>query len=365
MGLRYRQPGVIQTGRYTAKLNFPIDPARLPTSMTLREGMVQYKIVATLPRKFPNRNLVVEQLVYVVNTNLPSPYYPEKMIGENPSLEGQLYNPVRWTAPVAFSTKLVDEFSYKQIKSRPPPTHLCEIPTTAFFAGETVPIAISTLLDPPTPARPKAGKDGKKRNRFLNLIINGPSLEEPEVLNWPNTYNLVPGVISIRLEQIIVYKDHGGEAALPEIREFEISFNMPPTLEGENPNQGFMTIFQVILPSLADQLDYLKPSMGCKALDIRHSLKVNLKFKEVTHKLRVPITISAPTHPGRPIPDRFQAVDWAGLLAVPKGMEPRALLPASFAQMGKVKGMANVAFNTLQASQITKWSALPWNGMAM
>jgi len=365
MGLRYRQPGVIQTGRYTAKLNFPINPARLPSSMTLRVGAVQYKIEATLPRKFPNKNLVVEQLVCVVNANLPSPFYPEKLIQENPSLEGRLYNPVRWAAPVAFDVKTVDEFSYKPPTARPPPTHLCEVPTTAFFAGETISIAISTLLKRPAPARSRTGRNKTKTNKFISLIINGPSIEAPEVVDWPNTFNLVPEVISIRLKQIIVYKDYGGEAALAEIREFEVLFNMPATPEGENPKEGFMTIFNVVLPNVADQLDSLKPSMGCKALDIRHSLKVNLRFKAVTHKFRMPITISTPTHPGRPIPYRFQTVNWAGLFALPKRMQPQATPPASFGQMGEVRGESNVIFSTLQASQITKWSALPWNNMAI
>ncbi|GJJ73836.1 hypothetical protein EMPS_06194 [Entomortierella parvispora] len=351
MGLRYRQPGVIQAGRYSARLNFPIDPTRFPTSMTLRHGAVQYKIVATLPRKFPNKDIVVEQLVYVINASLPSPFYPEKMVLENPSLAHQFYNPIQWTAPWPFAIKEEDEFS----GARPPATHLCEAPSMAFIAGECFPIAISTLVDVPAPVPIETAKGSKKSKGFFSKILNGPGSNEKEVV-WPNTFNLVPEVISVRLEQNILYKDHGGEASMPEIREFELLFNMPGTQEGENPEMGFMTILLLVLPQVADQHDHLKPSMSCKALDIKHSLKVNLKFKAITHKLQLPITISAPTHPGRPIPYRFQAVNWAGSLAIPQGMQPMATPPASFAQVGVVRGTVNGIFHALEASQITKWS---------
>ncbi|KAG0051750.1 hypothetical protein BGZ83_003368 [Gryganskiella cystojenkinii] len=338
MILRYRQPGLIRTGRYSVKLQFPIDPANFPNSMTLRNGWVQYKIVATLPRKFPNRDIVVEQLVYVVNSSLPSPF------------SGRLVSkPSRWTTPITLSTKTMDEFSYKKPKARPPPSHICEIPTAAFFAGEVFPVAISTLVDNVVPTAPAKSK---KKGVFSKLK-DGFESDEDEIKVWPSVFKLAPERISVRVEQIIIYKNFSSTGRLPESREFELQFSIPQEIRDQHPD-GFMTVLRLTLPQLADVDDHLKPSMNCKALEIRHLFKVNLKFEKITHKFVIPITISAPAPAGVRIPYRFQFVDWVGTRVLPKGAQPTESPVARFNQMGSVFGSTNVLLQVLEATHITK-----------
>ncbi|KAF8926193.1 hypothetical protein BGZ52_005944 [Haplosporangium bisporale] len=79
MTIAHTKPGKISPGKYCTAINFTIDPSWPSSSIGVRRDCwMTYKVVATLHRKCPSRNVVRESTIWVFNTclNRPGPNLP-------------------------------------------------------------------------------------------------------------------------------------------------------------------------------------------------------------------------------------------------------------------------------------------------
>ncbi|KAG0326462.1 hypothetical protein BGZ99_009494 [Dissophora globulifera] len=305
VGLKHSATGSIKTGRYRAKINFPV-AITTPSSATLQHAYVVYKIEARIPRRFPASDIVQEQLVWVVNSNITeATRCSEKLqacfleevlddkddyyIGTTEEVDPQQKS---WVHTFNFiKTDDAKGAATPVVPTGPPLT--CKVPTTTFMAGETVAFAVES-------APPPGSFDVQSVSSSSTMLPRcDAAVYHPE--------------IAVCIKQSIFYHDEGGTATLRDHREFACVFHG----EIEQDHGGNLVphreVFHITLPSLLeDSPDGLKPSVECHSLNIKHLLKVNVMYKDNSKRVRkfkIPITItSAPS--ADPLQFRFSS-EWS------------------------------------------------------
>ncbi|KAF9285233.1 hypothetical protein BGZ68_004028 [Mortierella alpina] len=309
--LKHSRPDTIEAGRYVGELNLPVDPTKIPSSMTLEHGVFCYKIVARIRRKFPRTDLVIERHVWVINSSIASP---------SAALENSL-------SPLSLSQK-PDPSKVLGVSTS------CDLPDTAFWAGETIPLVIKAMYTTTSPydnasvfsCESRAGllpdwaiKKNSDKNDELDLESGLPS-------------------ISVRLKQTIIYKKMS-HSAIPQLTNYAVRLQLNQSAIATQ--NGWSIGFYVTLPNMSEQSVPnvsaaqggpseaavskivhtpvgLKPSVECSSVTIKHSLKIHLEYKAkgsskpLVLKHSTPVSITAPPD-GNSIPLRFNDVNWPPL----------------------------------------------------
>ncbi|CAO3570701.1 unnamed protein product [Mortierella alpina] len=312
VNLRHSQRNTIEPGRYVGELNIPIDPVKVPSSMTFEHGGFCYKVVARIRRKFPSLDLTAEQDVWVINSSIASP---------NAAVQDSM-------APVSLHQKPDPANKVPGIST------FCDLPATAFWAGETIPLIVKAMYATTDPYgcpsvfsnESRAGllpdwamKRNSDRNDGLSLESGLPS-------------------ISVRLKQTVICK-HKADSRAPHHTNYAVRFQLNQSAIATR--DGWSIGFYVTLPSMSepsmpnvpqDQGDPstvapskimhtatgLKPSVECSSVTIKHSLKIHLEYKAkgsskpLVFKHSTPVSITAPPD-GDVIPVRFNSRNWPPL----------------------------------------------------
>ncbi|KAF9945482.1 hypothetical protein BGZ72_001289 [Mortierella alpina] len=308
VNLKHSKRNTIDAGRYVGELNFPIDPFKTPSSMTLEHGGVCYKIVARIRRKFPSTDLTVEQHVWVINSGIPSP---------SSALQGITLGCLPGSqSPMSLPQKLDPSTKVSGVSTS------CDLPATAFWAGETIPLVIKAMYTITDSAsvfsnESRAGllpdwiMKSSDKNSMLDLESGLPS-------------------ISVRLKQTIIYK-HKNEIRVPVHANYAVRFQLNQSAIATQ--DGWSLGFYVTLPNMSERSVRtasqdvskivhtsvgLKPSVECPCLTIKHSLKIHLEYqakgssRPLVFKHSTPVTITAPPD-GDNIPLRFNYMNWPPL----------------------------------------------------
>ncbi|KAF9914666.1 hypothetical protein BX616_007812 [Lobosporangium transversale] len=316
VGLRYSSPGTIQAGKYRATFNVPVN-ITAPSSMTNEKSWMTYKVTARIPRSLPNADIVEEREVWVINSNISSGQRQgEKLIpclvyetGDELEPSETLDNPKEEAEePMPKWIEKLHNFSLfskkEKVKGPFAPSsagglyYTFEVPTTTFIAGETFPIALEAL--------PLISKEDSSPATATSSFGGSPL---PTQIDIPK--------IRVRLEQKMFYWHDNGTAKFPEPREFGCDFPASLITGGDEMKNGWRLLLNATLPRLGakevkvegrlgeeNATDGLKPSVRCRSLTIRHNLCVDLIFKDLVRKFKIPITITGPAG-SEPVPSRF------------------------------------------------------------
>ncbi|KAF9207719.1 hypothetical protein BGZ49_010683 [Haplosporangium sp. Z 27] len=118
MGLPCPQDGKVAAGSYLCPFEFPINPSSMISSFVNPHGWMKYKVKATLIRGFPSTNIVEEQIVWVLISEIPR---PERPLADMP-IQMIRYNGVLKNIP-----------------------YVCLIPSNLIYLGQQVPITIKMM----------------------------------------------------------------------------------------------------------------------------------------------------------------------------------------------------------------------------
>ncbi|KAG9325315.1 hypothetical protein KVV02_006955 [Mortierella alpina] len=313
VNLKHAQRNTIEAGRYVGELNLPVDPIKVPSSMTLEDGEVCYKIVARIRRKFPSTDLTVEQHVWVINSSIASP---------RAALQDCL-------SPVYLSQKPDPSNKVPGI------TTSCDLPATAFWAGETIPVVIKAMYATTSLYDNASVFSNESRTGLL------PDWAMKRNLDKNGELNLESGLpsISVRLKQTIICKNKS-ETNEPERSNYAVRFRLNQSAVATQ--DGWSIGFFVTLPHMSEQSDVpngpqahgdlstaavskivhtadgLKQSVDCPTITVKHSLKIHLEYKAkasnkpLVFKHSTPVSITAPPD-GDGIPLRFTSMNWPPL----------------------------------------------------
>ncbi|KAF8930626.1 hypothetical protein EDD21DRAFT_179618 [Dissophora ornata] len=344
VALKHVAPSKIKAGKYSANIHFPVSSS-FPSSMYLYNAFVVYKIHARIPRKSPSSDIVQEQIVWILNSNISE----DSRSGER------------------LLTCLVPECSKDRVKTSNEPvlsetpgtSYTCEIPTTCFIAGETVALVVESApeLELERDAASIYSTDDKKPpllkwpGESPDNLVGSSSCGGQERPHRHSQDEAVASIkqskvpdITVRLKQTTTYWNRDRSATQREHREFASFFRldkeMVVTCGGRN--DGWQVVLKTTLPRLGakrvelhkeevqDELEGLKASLDHQNLRIDHLLQIDLKFdtgrfSSKVHMFSIPVTIIAPCGPGV-IPFRFGTVSWsfksAGTTATYSGAGP-------------------------------------------
>ncbi|KAF9572737.1 hypothetical protein EC968_009465 [Mortierella alpina] len=271
VNLKHSRRNTIDAGRYVGELDLPVDPTKIPSSMTLEYGSVCYKIVARIRRKFPSTDLTVEQHVWVINSSIAST-----------------------------GAALPDSLSPVSLSQKPDPSNKapgistsCDLPATAFWAGETIPVVFKAMYTSTGLCDEASVFSYESRAGLL------PDWAMKKNLGGNGDLDLESGLpsISVRLKQTVVFKNKS-DSSQPEQTNYAVRFQLNQSAIA-TPN-GWSIGFYVTLPKMSEQSVPggpqsdpstaaiskivhtgvgLKPSVECSALTIKHSLKIHLEYK--------------------------------------------------------------------------------------
>ncbi|KAF9962299.1 hypothetical protein BGZ70_008075 [Mortierella alpina] len=312
VNLKHSQRNTIEAGRYVGELNIPIDPVKVPSSMTFEHGGFCYKIVARIRRKSPSLDVTAEQDVWVINSSIASP---------NAAIQDGM-------APVSLQQKLDPSTKVPGIST------YCDLPTTAFWAGETIPLVVKAIYTTTGPYDCASVFSNESRAGLLTDWAMKRNSDRNDGLSLESG---LPS-ISVRLKQTVICK-HKGDSRVPDYTNYAVRFQLNQSAIATH--DGWSIGFYMILPNMSEQsipnvpqeqgdpspaapskimhtATGLKPSVECSSVTIKHSLKIHLEYKAkgsskpLVFKHSTPVWITAPPD-GDVSPHRFNSRNWPPL----------------------------------------------------